>query len=188
MSQLSLPEKIEAIDRQLEGQRIDHAFGGALALAYYAEPRATDDIDVNVFLAPNNFERLRTTLKPLGITASDEDERAAQREGQVRLWWDRNPIDIFLAYDQLHEAMREQKRMVPFGQERIPILAPEHLLACKALFDRPKDWLDIEQILLTVDDLDARDALRWLERSVGENDHRRKRLRDLIQRDQEPEP
>jgi hypothetical protein len=188
VSQLSLPEKIEAIDRQLEEQRIEHAFGGALALAYYAEPRATDDIDVNVFLAPKDFERLSAALKPLGITASDEDERAAQQEGQVRLWWDRNPIDIFLAYDQLHEAMREQKRMVPFGQERIPILAPEHLLVCKTLFDRPKDWLDIEQILLTVEDLDARDALRWVERGGGENDQRLERLRGLIELDQEPEP
>ena len=64
----------------------------------------------------------------------------------------------------------------------------EHLLACKALFDRPKDWLDIEQMLLTVDDLDARDALRWVERGAGETDHRPNRLRDLIQRDREPEP
>jgi hypothetical protein len=188
VSHVSLPEKIEAIDRQLEQQRIDHAFGGALALAYYAEPRATDDIDVNVFLAPKDFARLRAALEPLGIAASDEDERIAQRDGQVRLRWQRNPVDIFLAYDQLHEAMREQKRMVPFGQERIPILAPEHLLACKALFDRPKDWLDIEQMLVTVDDLDVPETLRWVERGAGENDHRPQRLRELIRRDQEPQP
>lgn len=188
MNRLSLPEKIEAIDRQLEAHRIDHAFGGALALAYYAEPRATDDIDVNVFLAPEDFGRLKDALKPLGIAASDDDARAAQRDGQVRLWWERNPIDIFLAYDQLHEEMRQHKRMVPFGEERIPILAPEHLLACKALFDRPKDWLDIEQILLTVEDLDASDALRWVERGVDDDDHRLTKLRGLVQRDLEPEP
>ena len=106
----------------------------------------------------------------------------------MRLWWERNPVDIFLAYDQLHEAMREQKRRVPFGTERIPILAPEHLLACKVLFDRPKDWLDIEQMLVTVDDLDVPEALRWVERGAGENDHRSQRLRDLVRRDQEPPP
>jgi len=43
----SLPEKVVAIDSALTG--LPHAFGGALALAYYAEPRATVDIDVNVF-------------------------------------------------------------------------------------------------------------------------------------------
>jgi hypothetical protein len=83
--------------------------------------------------------------------------------------------------------MRQQKRVVPFGEQRIPILAPEHLLACKALFDRPKDWLDIEQIVLTVDDLDASDALRWVERGAGEDDHRLTKLRELIQRDLEPQ-
>lgn len=187
VSPLSLPEKIEAIDRQLQARRIDHAFGGALALAYYAEPRATDDIDVNVFLAPEDFGRLEDALKPLGIAADEGDARAAQRDGQVRLWWERNPIDIFLAYDPLHEEMRHEKRVVPFGEQRIPILAPEHLLACKALFDRPKDWLDIEQILLTVEDLDTSDALRWVERGVGEDDHRLTKLRGLIQRDLDPE-
>src|SRR5262249_14713784 len=45
---LSLPERILAIDRALVA--VPHAFGGALALAYYAEPRATVDIDLNVFL------------------------------------------------------------------------------------------------------------------------------------------
>ena len=188
MNLLSLPEKIEAIDRELEAHRIDHAFGGALALAYYAEPRATDDIDVNVFLAPEDFGRLKDALKSLGIAASDDDARAAHRDGQVRLWWERNPIDIFLAYDQLHEEMRQRKRMVPFGEARIPILAPEHLLACKALFDRPKDWLDIEQILLTVEDLDASDAIAWVERGVGDGDHRLTKLRGLVRRGLEAEP
>lgn len=185
MSEPSLPEKIEAIDDRLERERIDHAFGGALALAYYAEPRATDDIDINIFLAPNEFTRVGVALRSLGVTASDQDERAAQRDGQVRLWWGRNPIDIFLSYDELHEAMGEHKRMVPFGEGRIPILAPEHLLACKALFDRPKDWLDIEQMLLSVDELDAGEALGWVERGVGTNDHRTTRLRELIRRDEE---
>jgi hypothetical protein len=44
----SLPEKVVAIDRALDD--VPHAFGGALALAYYAEPRATVDIDLNVFV------------------------------------------------------------------------------------------------------------------------------------------
>ena len=187
MSEPSLPEKIEAIHRQLHAAHIEHAFGGALALAYYAEPRATNDIDLNVFLAPSDFPRLQAALTALAVTTTDADRAAAARDGQVRLWWGKNPLDVFLAYDELHEAMRQQKRTVPFGPARIPILAPEHLLACKALFDRPKDWLDIEQILLTVEELDSPQALRWVERGVGEHDPRLKRLQTLIERDQQPD-
>ncbi len=183
MSEPSLPDKIEAIHERLDAQRIAHAFGGALALAYYAEPRATDDVDVNVFLAPAEFARLDAALAPLGVAASAQERRAASSEGQCRLWWGRTPVDVFLAYDELHEAMRTGLRTVPFGARRIPILAPEHLLVCKALFDRPKDWLDIEQMLLCVEELDIHEALRLLERAVGARDARARRLRELAERD-----
>ena len=49
MATVSLSEKVLLIEEGLRQRRIPHAFGGALALAYYATPRATIDIDVNVF-------------------------------------------------------------------------------------------------------------------------------------------
>ena len=39
-----------------------HAFGGALALAYYAEPAATIDIDLNVFVAVDRFDDVAAPL------------------------------------------------------------------------------------------------------------------------------
>ena len=43
-------EKIVAIEGALALADIPHAFGGANALAYYGTPRATADIDLNVFV------------------------------------------------------------------------------------------------------------------------------------------
>ena len=40
---------IVAVHEHLSAAKVRHAFGGALALAYVAEPRGTVDIDVNVF-------------------------------------------------------------------------------------------------------------------------------------------
>ena len=73
MSEPSLPEKIVALHERLRGAGIAHAFGGALALAYYAEPRATDDIDVNLFLEPGAVASVLDALTPLGV--SDDVER-----------------------------------------------------------------------------------------------------------------
>ena len=42
----TLPKKVVSLARALEESELPYAFGGALALAYYAEPRATVDIDV----------------------------------------------------------------------------------------------------------------------------------------------
>lgn len=179
----SLPEKILALDAALVGARIRHAFGGALALAYYAEPRATIGIDVNVFCPPERHLAVEEALIPLGV-AVDADAGRLEREGQARWWWGRTPVDLFFSYDAIHEAMREELRRVEFAGTRIPILGPEHLLVCKAVFDRPKDWLDIEQMLLLVDDLDRAEVREWMNRLAGAGDPRTERVQELLVRNE----
>jgi hypothetical protein len=172
MSDPSLPEKIVAIHRQLTRSKTPHAFGGALALAYYAEPRATIDVDLNLFVAPSSYPDIERDLAMIGI-GDGADLQVVERDGQCRLRWGNTPIDLFFAYDALHDAMRQASRSEPFGETRIPILAPEHLLVCKAIFNRPKDWLDIEQMLVCVDGLDLAEVRTWLDRIVGADDPRR---------------
>ncbi len=174
----SLPDKVVAIHDGLRAARIGHAFGGALALAYYAEPRATIDIDLNVFVPPARHAAVHAALGPLGV-ADEVDDRAVVRDGQCRWWWGRTPVDLFFAYDELHDAMRRAARTVPFGEATIPVLAPEHLTVCKAVFDRPKDWLDIEQILVCEGGLDIPEVERWLTRIAGPEDRRTQRFGEL---------
>ncbi len=180
MSEPSLPEKIVAIHARLEQAGIAHAFGGALALAYYAVPRATDDIDLNVFVEPASAAGVLDALTPLGVE-DDLDQSIVERDGRCRLWWGRTPLDLFFAYDDIHRAMRRDAHVVPFGQDRLPILAPEHLLVCKIAFDRPKDWLDLEQVLVCVEDLDIAEIRVWLTRIVGEADPRMQRFEQVLQ-------
>jgi hypothetical protein len=174
-----LPDKVIAIHEALRTARIPHALGGALALAYYAEPRATIDIDLNVFVPSERWLEVIDALTPLGVDTGNLDSTALQRDGQCRLWWGDNPIDLFFAYDEIHDAMRKEARRVPFAETTLPILAPEHLAVCKAMFDRPKDWMDIEQMLIATDELDVGEVERWLERMVGAKDPRLQRLAEL---------
>jgi len=174
-----LPDKVISIHEALDSAKVPHAIGGALALAYYAEPRATIDVDLNVFVPVEQWRRVVDTLVDLGVDTEALDPRALERDGQCRLWWGDNPVDLFFAYDPIHEEMRKETRRVPFSGTTIPILAPEHLAVCKAMFDRRKDWLDIEQMLLATDELDLNEIESWLVRMVGTQDARLKRLGDL---------
>jgi hypothetical protein len=177
-SEPSLPEKIVAIHGRLEAAKVPHAIGGALALAYYAEPRATADVDVNVFVPTDRWPAVRDALEPLGVDV-DADLTALQRDGQVRLWWGRNAVDLFFSYDEFHATMRRAARRVPFGDATLPILSPEHLAVCKAMFDRSKDWLDIEQILVATDPIDLPEIESWLERMTGDGDPRLAKLEEI---------
>jgi Nucleotidyl transferase AbiEii toxin, Type IV TA system len=182
MSEPSLPDKVLAIHERLTRAKTPHAFGGALALAYYAEPRATIDVDLNLFVSPSSYPDVERALAEIGV-GEGVDPEIVERDGQCRLRWGNTPIDLFFAYDALHDAMRRAIRSEPFGDARIPILAPEHLLVCKAIFNRPKDWLDIEQMMVCVEELDTDEVGAWLDRIVGADDPRRERFDRLVEAD-----
>jgi hypothetical protein len=175
-----LPDKVIVIHEALRDAKIPHALGGALALAYYADPRATIDIDLNLFIPVERWREAIDTLVVPGVDAGDLDPTVLERDGQCRLWWGDNAVDLFFSYAPIHEEMRRETRRVPFGGITVPILAPEHLAVCKAMFDRRKDWLDIEQMLLATDELDTEAIEDWLSRMVSPDDQRLERLRELV--------
>jgi hypothetical protein len=178
MADLPLADKVVRLAQVLKKARIPHAFGGALAFAYYGEPRATVDIDVNLFVGTERYERVMEVLEPIGVVRTPNAE-AVLRDGQVRLWWERTPVDLFFAYDPVHQAMREGIRRVPFATTTIPILGPVHLLVAKVVFNRAKDWIDIEQMLVAVPSLDLGEVHLWLDRLIGSDDERMRYLRRL---------
>lgn len=177
----SLVEKVLAVDRALEGAEIPHAIGGAIALAYYGEPRVTIDIDVNVFVPTGRLSQIEHSLRPLGVDTG-HDARELGEDQQVRLRWDRNPVHLFFSHDALHEAMPAAVRRVPFAGSTIPIVSPEHLIVRKAMLDRPKDRLDIEAILAGTEPLDLEQIRIWLIRLAGRNDPRLAKLHGMVLR------
>ena len=74
------------------------------------------------------------------------------------------------------------RRSVPFADETISILAPEHLIVCKVVFNRPKDWIDIDAILVGGTDVDVAEVLRWVGRIAGDEDRRFNRITAVLTR------
>jgi hypothetical protein len=180
---MTLPEKLVALHRALARRRIPHAFGGAIALAYATlDPRATSDIDVNVFLPADGCERALRAL-PAEIAQPDGTVDAIVSDGQVRLWWDETPIDLFFDYLPIHEAAARHRRTERFARTRIPVLAPIELAIFKVMFDRTRDWADIEAMLAaeTVDADAVRDGVRGM---LDPDDPRFARLDDAVRQAQ----
>lgn len=178
---LTLAQRVLAIEGALSD--VPHAFGGALALAYYAEPRATIDIDLNVFVPAERFSEVAGPLAQLGAAADDPSIAAlVRRDGQVRVMWDETPIDLFFSYDAFHDAAGAARHLVPFGDGTIPILAADHLIVCKAVFNRPKDWVDVDSMLAAETNIDAAEVLRWVARITGDEDPRYNRIAAVLTR------
>jgi hypothetical protein len=178
---MSLADRLLAIHRSLEDAQIDHAFGGAIALAYWTlEPRGTRDIDVNIFIAPEECERALAALPP-AIAHDQADVDRIKRDGQIRLWWEDTPVDLFFSNLPIHDEAARNRRKGPFDGEEIPILGPLELAVFKVMFDRTRDWADIED-MLDAGTLDV-DALRaHLAELAGAGDGRLARLDEALRR------
>ncbi len=183
MASPALDEKVALLARTLAGKQVPHAFGGALALAYYATPRGTEDIDLNVFVAAAGAGRVLGVLAELGIDTGGEAGLAkVERDGQLRVRWEHTPIDLFFSYDALHESCMGRCRTVPFGEgETIQILSAEDLIVFKVIFNRDKDWSDVEEMLYALaGDLDADYGLTWQRRILDAGDPRLARFEKLL--------
>lgn len=177
-----LGQRLLAVHDALTQAQLPHAFGGAIALAYCTEePRGTRDLDVNVFSDPSDAAVVLEAL-PGEVSARPRDIDAAERDGQVRVWWDETPIDVFLSVHALHARFAEEIRWVPFESHDIPALGCTALIVFKALFNRTKDWADIEEIVQAHAG-DIPQATEWLKSLLGSEDPVVKRLTSLTRRD-----
>jgi len=176
-------ERILILDRALDEGGIGHGFGGAVALAYYVqEPRATRDIDINI-ASPTEEAEAVLALMPDGIEVSPDAGDVVRRDGQVRLWWDGPtgiPVDLFFPQHEFHRQVERDTGPVPFLDRTIPIISATHLAVFKALFNRGRDWPDIEA-MLAAGSVDAEAALGWVARLVGPDSGPFARLETLVE-------
>jgi len=166
-----LDEKIRTLVSFFTENGVVYAFGGAIGLAYYGEPRSTIDIDANVFVDAESAPLVLERMRALGVQVSEEDVAIAKDIGQVRLLWDATLLDLFFMNHPFHEECRSHVRSVPFGDVMIDILGIEDLLIFKIAFDRRKDWLDLEQVLFARK-VDLGYLRRWVREFFGEEDAR----------------
>lgn len=171
--------KLIAIHEALDAAGIEHAFGGAIALAYAVpDPRATIDIDINIALPVDLAHRVIEAL-PEGVVSRAEVLERIGREGQDRLRWGDVPIDLFFPQHEFHSVVARRTISEPFRDAVIQVISPTDLTVFKALFNRRKDWADIES-MLRAGVVDKVEATGWVRRIVGADHASYRSLVDLI--------
>ena len=174
----SLAEKIVAIDQALTRSGIDHAFGGALALAWCTRrARGTIDIDVNIFVGVDRTREVLSAL-PENVSWTEQDVERTEADGQIRLFWDRTPVDIFLSTTPFHAQVSTRTHMEQFAATEVPFLSCTDLAVFKAFFNRTRDWADLEE-MSEAGSLDFDRLIGVLVRYLGPEDDRIGRLRLL---------
>lgn len=150
----------------LEAASCDYALGGAIALGYWAEPRGTLDVDVTLFLPPDQPSACLRLLQSFGCTVEAAQATSSLTEhGFCQVDFGGRRIDVFLPTLPFYEQARQRRRQVVLGQQPILIWDAETLCVFKMMFFRRKDVADVEQLLrLQANQLD-RD---WVRKQIVE--------------------
>ncbi len=144
----SLVDVIGALVDALEASGIPYALGGAVAYSSWGEPRATRDVDLNVWVEPDGLGALFGVLESAGVTL-DRAQAAAQaadrglfvgRHGEYR-------IDVFVPSIPFYTEALARRVRVHIAGRATWVLSPEVLAVFKMLFFRAKDLRDLERLL-----------------------------------------
>jgi hypothetical protein len=153
---VNVVELVEATDDLLTEHRVPHAYGGALALGYHAAPRATMDVDVNVFVPFGEAAPVVAALESIGLAPERPlDEWVPIAGGRLVQGSGAAVVDLFFSVDEQYEQILKRCVRRPFGNgRRVSVHAAEDLAVFKLSFGRSKDWVDLEALVKAQPDLD----------------------------------
>lgn len=173
-----LVSKILQLHEHLSNKQVPHAFGGALALAWCTQrARGTIDIDVNLLVPASEWKTVIDVL-PVGVKVTRRDQELLKRDGQVRVWWDNTPLDLFLNSTDFHDGIAARVRWETFAGKSLPFLSCFDLAVFKAFFNRTKDWADLEE-MLSAGTLEKERVQATLIGYLGADDERISKLGEL---------
>ncbi len=175
----------------LAEQNIEYAVMGGLAVRAHSIPRPTHDVDLTIALSQENLPIWFDKLESMGVTVPEAyrsvwvDKVAGMSLVKLRTYL--NPdsttrklvnqpdeavhdqsvdIDIFLAESEFQSSILRRKIQVDVEGRLIWLVAAEDLILLKLIASRPRDLIDISDILFIQGELDQGYMRKW-SRSLG---------------------
>lgn len=150
---------------------------GAQAVLVWGRPRLTGDVDVTMFLDPEEPEAFVTAMTQAGFDlriTNVHDFVARTRVFPFTHAASGFALDVVLGGPGLEEEFLRTARRVDLGGVTVPVIGPEELIVTKILAGRSKDVDDVRGILAAqgerLDLQRIRTLLRALEAAIDQSD------------------
>lgn len=146
---LDLDAEFHRIAGALDDAGVAWAVAGAVAVAMYAAPRATQDIDV--MLAATDVERAIGAVAPLGFRRAGRPMQVANGRLEIQRLLkfdgaDLLPLDILVGRDPDIEALLADRIAAESGGRRVMVVSLRSLRALKRLRGSAQDLADLEAL------------------------------------------
>jgi hypothetical protein len=184
----SLVEVVTSLIEHLEAANIPYAFGGAIALSAWSEPRATTDVDLNLWVRDEELPAAVDVLRNAGVAIDLADAQNGARErGMFAAPHGSYRVDVFVPSVPFYDEALTRRLRVTLANLETWVLSPESLAVFKMLFFRPKDIVDLARLIeVQQPPVDAAFVRGWLIDMVGPEDPRIEKWDELTRHSPRP--
>jgi hypothetical protein len=149
---------------------IDYAVMGGLAVRVHAIPRPTNDVDLTVALSRDRLQGWFVELEKRGLSVPETyrygwvDMVAGMPIIKLKTYLDPTQsvdIDVFLAESEYQSSILSRKIRAEVDGKPIWLVSAEDLILLKLIASRPRDLLDIADILFIQGEMDEAYMRKW---------------------------
>ena len=125
---------------------VKYCIVGSYALAFYARPRYTKDMDILVGHYPENARRILTALREFGFGSLPLSEQDFTEPGQIiQLGYEPVRIDLITSIKGMDfEKIWENRSWGQYGRQQVFFISLNDLVESKKKADRNQDRADLE--------------------------------------------
>jgi len=164
-------EFVKQIASRLDSTRIPYMLTGSMAMAIYAVPRMTRDIDVVIECQPDDAARIATLFEADCYVDVESIREAATRQSTFNIIHNEWIIkaDFIVRKDEEYRKVEfDRRRQFDIEGTQIWVVAPEDLILSKLGWSKESDSAlqqrDAQALVESVTDLDWRYLQTWGER------------------------
>jgi predicted nucleotidyltransferase len=146
---VKIEKDYEDILRLFNKYKVRYCIVGAFAVAFYARPRYTKDLDLLVSPDLRNGERIVKALNEFGFKAVGLDGEDFKEEGKIiQLGYEPVRIDLLTSVaGSSFEGIWKKRKIGTYGKEKVNFIGLEELIVNKRKSKRKQDQVDLEILL-----------------------------------------
>lgn len=133
---------------KLEAMGVEYAVGGAIALGFWSEPRATLDVDITLLLPESEYLGAVDILQQAGCdVARRQALESIEEHGVCRVSLHGVTVDVFLPTLSLFDQARDRRVRVTIEGKPLLVWSAEVVAVLKMMFFRGQDLVDVEKMM-----------------------------------------
>jgi predicted nucleotidyltransferase len=162
-------ETLAAVVELLDRLNFPYAVMGGIAVRAYAIPRATYDVDLTIAVEHSQVPELFVALKNLDFAIPEPyesgwvDRISGMPLLKLKRYYEETTLDVdlFLVESEFQKKVMKRRVQVDTEGQNYWMVTPEDLILFKLVADRPRDHVDVADMLFMQDQLDLAYMRSW---------------------------